>query len=65
MQLVHSATLSRLYGVLGDFHISTDILVQYFFLLPDFHPCSIGTKRAYDITLTEWSMLPSSRNHCM
>jgi len=31
MQLVLSATLSRLYLVLGNFHTSTDVLVQNLF----------------------------------
>jgi len=41
MQVVLSATLLHLYGVLGDFHLSTDSLVQnlllVFWFLPLFH----------------------------
>jgi len=41
MQVILSATLSRLYRVLGDFHMSTDFLAQNFLLvfwfLPLFH----------------------------
>jgi len=33
MQVVLSATLSRLYRVLGDFHTSTDTAVQNFLLV--------------------------------
>jgi len=32
MQVVLSAVLSRLYRVLGDFHMSTETLVKNFFL---------------------------------
>jgi len=41
MQVILSATLSRLYRVLGDFHMSSDFLGQTFYLvfwfLPLFH----------------------------
>jgi len=53
MQEVLSDTSSRLYGVLGDFHMSTDSLVQNFYKFSDFYPCYTGTKLAYDITVTE------------
>jgi len=41
MQVVHSATLSHLYRMLGDFNMPTDILMQsflpVFLFLPLFH----------------------------
>jgi len=33
MQVVLNATISRLYCVLGDFHMSTDTLLQNFLLV--------------------------------
>jgi len=41
MQVVLSATLSRLYRVLGDIHMSSDTLVEIFCWFSDFYPCSI------------------------
>jgi len=41
MQVVLSATLSRLYCVLGDFLMSTDTLVQNVLLVFDFYICSM------------------------
>jgi len=38
MQVIISATLPRLYRVLGDFHMSTDFLAQYFLLVLWFLP---------------------------
>jgi len=50
MQVILRTTLSRLYCVLGDFHMYTDTLVRNFLLVSDFYPCSIGTKLAREIT---------------
>jgi len=39
---VLSATLSRLYHVLREFHVSIDTLVQNLYQFSDFNPCSIA-----------------------
>jgi len=52
MQVVLSATLSCLYLVLEDFHMSTDNLVQNVLLVSAIIP--LGTKLAYNFKLTEW-----------
>jgi len=38
MQAVLTANLSRLYCVLGDFHMSAETLLQTFLLVSDFYP---------------------------
>jgi len=60
MKVVLSAT-SRLYCVVGDFHMSNDTLVQNFLAVFYFYLRSIGTQLACEITLTEWSKVPKSR----
>jgi len=54
MQVVLSVTLSSLYCMLGNFHMSTDILVQNVYYFSNFYPCSTGMKLACEITLTVW-----------
>ena len=34
----------------GDFHVSTNTLVQNFYYLSDFYPCSIATKLLWNHT---------------
>jgi len=50
-QVICSATLSRLYRVLGELHMSTDTLVQN---LHQFSAFYLGTKLALEITFSEW-----------
>jgi len=68
MQVVLSATISRLSCMLGDvllvllfyvFLIIQNVLLVFWFL-----PCSIGTKLNYEITLMAWLKVTNSRYYC-
>jgi len=54
--MVFNVSLSYLHCIVGDFYVLTDTLVENLILLFCFlHLCySIGSKLAYDITLTVW-----------
>jgi len=59
MQVVLSATLSRLYRVLGDIHMSSDTLVEIFCWFSDFYPCSIVVAYAENFhgRVIQWHMV--------
>ena len=56
-----SATLSRLHC-----KISIPPMTSWckIFQFSDFYLCAIGTKIAYEITLTEWLVVPNCHYHC-